>query len=72
MNPRTTYGEELLAREDLLGAEEILETMLYKLKLPPPYAHREKLNWTRQDAELLLAEVRQKIDELAPFLADNS
>ena len=72
MNPRTTYGEELLAREDLLGAEEILETMLYKLKLPPPYAHRENPNWTRQDAESLLQAVRQKLDQLAPFLADNS
>ena len=71
-NPANGYGAALLVKEDLLGAEKILETMLHELKLPPPYAHREKPNWTRQDAELLLEAVRRELDQLAPFLADNS
>ena len=71
-NPATGYGAALLAKEDLLGAEKTLEKMLNELNLPPPYAHREKPDWTRQDAELLLQTVRQKIDQLAPLLADNS
>jgi len=71
-NSATSYGAALLVKEDLLGAEKILETMLHELKLPPPYAHREKPNWRRQDAELLLQEIRRELDQLAPFLANNS
>jgi hypothetical protein len=71
-NPATGYGAALLVKEDLLEAKKTLETMLHELKLPPPYAHREKPNWTRQDAELLLQAVRRELAELTSFLADNS
>ena len=62
---------EMLPNEG--GVElKTLEKMLNELDLPPPYAHREKPDWTRQDAELLLQAVREKLDQLAPLLADNS
>ncbi len=71
-NPLTGYGAALLAKGDLQSAEKTLKTMLYELNLPPPYAHRGKKNWTRQDAELLLETVRRELDQLALFLASNA
>lgn len=66
--PATGYGAALLVKEDLLAAQEKLEAAL---KLPPPYSHREKPKWTRDDAVQLLKTIRMELDQIAPFLAAN-
>jgi len=71
-DPGNGLGAALLVKDDLLNAEKTLETMLHRLKLPPPYAHREKPDWTREDAELLLARIRRELAQLASFIASTS
>ena len=55
-------------KDDLLAAELKLQAAL---KLPPPYSHREKPQWTRNDVVELLKTIRMELDQIAPFLAVN-
>ena len=49
----------MLVKEDLEAAELQLQRAL---QCDPPFAHREKPNFTKRETRLLLAEIREQLD----------